>query len=211
MHVETIICGPMDVNSYVVHEDGGTVCVAVDPADAKPVRSYIESKNLSLSHILLTHGHFDHIGGVAELQSAFSAQVCVHVDDAGMLHNDSRSLAAFFGMRIAPCHADILLSDGDCIELDGMRFSVLHTPGHTKGGVCYLLERAQALFTGDTLFRLSVGRSDFPDSDEETLFRSIREKIFALSGDYTLYPGHMRASMLSFERSHNPFMRKYLG
>lgn len=211
IHIEPIVCGPMDVNAYILHSDESDACVAVDPAEAAPIQAYLTKKGLSLSHILLTHGHFDHIGGAAELRNTYSAKVCIHTEDADLLRSGDSALAALFGVPASPCEADRLLLNEDSIETDGMRITVLHTPGHTPGGVCFLLEQAQAMFTGDTLFRLSIGRSDLPGANEQLLYHSIANKLCSMQGDYAVYPGHMRASTLSFERTHNPFLRKYQG
>lgn len=209
--IQTIPCGPLRVNCYILHAKGADAAVAIDPAGAEPVQAYLEENRLRLTHILLTHGHFDHIGGVAALQEAYGAQVCIHAEDAAMLHDDRVNGAMMLRAHIAPSNADVLLEDGDIVEAEEISLRVIHTPGHTPGGVCYLLQEPAALFTGDTLFRMSVGRSDLAGGDEKALYDSILNKLFALPDAYTVYPGHMDFTTLSHEREHNPFVRQYQG
>mgnify|MGYP000853818468 CR=1 FL=1 len=205
MHVETIPCGPLEVNCYIVWQEGSKTAVAIDPADDAPVLSFLTEKRLTLSHILLTNGHVDHILGIHALKNETNASICIHKADAEMLESEEACLATALYLHIQPTKADQLLEGGETIQAAGLSFQVLHTPGHTPGGVCFVAE--DVIFTGDTLFRLSVGRSDFPGSNESDLMHSIIDKLFALPGDYTLYPGHMRPSTLDFERERNPFAR----
>lgn len=210
MHIETIVCGPLDVNCYVLWEDDGS-CALVDPAAEEPVLDYIGTQRLNCTHILLTHGHFDHVGGVAGIKEKTGALVCIHKEDSRMLTSDVENLGARMGFHTVPVQPDLLLEDGDVIEAVGTKLHVLHTPGHTRGGVCYLHEDSCVMFTGDTIFRLGAGRADFPGSDEQDLYRSIANKLFKLDGDYTLYPGHNRPTTMEVERERNTFIRHYRG
>ncbi len=207
MRMHHMVTGSLDVNCYFIIDKGH--CAVIDPADEVPVLAYLEKENLKLTHILLTHGHFDHIGGVAKLKEATNAKICIHKKDAPMLRSDDANFAKFAGMRVEPSVADEILAHNDELTVGDVRIRVLHTPGHTPGGVCYLVE--DCLFTGDTLFRLSVGRWDFPGADGDELFASIKETLFALEGDYKVYPGHMDSTTLEVERNKNPFVRRYKG
>ncbi|MBQ9833372.1 MAG: MBL fold metallo-hydrolase, partial [Clostridia bacterium] len=121
---------------------------------------------------------------------------------------NSINLSSMAGAFVAPSSADIILRDGDVLDILGKKIKVLHTPGHSKGGVCYLLENERVIFSGDTLFRLSVGRTDFDNCDADALFDGIEQKLFTLEGDYTIYPGHMRSTTLTFEKERNPFVKR---
>ncbi|MDL2234817.1 MBL fold metallo-hydrolase [Christensenellaceae bacterium OttesenSCG-928-L17] len=211
LRVETIVCGPLDVNAYVVSMEGAEECFVVDPAAASEVLQYLARENLRCTHILLTHGHFDHIGGVADIKKETGATICMHAADADMLTSDARSMAVLANVRLKPVSADCVFTEDETFLAAGIKVRALHTPGHTQGCVCYICEDENILFSGDTLFRLSVGRADFPDSNEELLYTSLVEKLFALQHNYTVYPGHMRSTMLDFEREHNPFLRAVRG
>ncbi len=209
MKIERFACGPLDANCYIIFQEGSATCAVIDPADADAVLSRLQSHGLSCTHILLTHGHFDHILGVSKLRAVTGAQVCIHEADAFMLQNENASLAAMVNAHIGPCHADLLLKDGDLIEAGGLSFRVIHTPGHSPGGVCYWVE--DVLFSGDTLFYRSVGRADFPGADPQLLIESVMNKLFSLPGDAVVYPGHMRKTTLEYERENNPYCRRERG
>ena len=211
IHVESMCLGPLGVNTYVVYQQSRKDCVVFDPAEAEPVMQYLQSQGLSCAAILLTHGHFDHILGLAELKEKTGAPVYVHSLDAEMLEDEVASLAGLCGASVPPCKPDVLLQDGDTVAAAGMAFAVLHTPGHSPGGVCYVEENGRLLFSGDTLFRLSVGRADFPGSKETDLYHSLLDKLVPLEGDYQVYPGHRRETTLQFEREHNPFIARGKG
>jgi glyoxylase-like metal-dependent hydrolase (beta-lactamase superfamily II) len=147
--------------------------------------------------------------GVAELKKEFGARVIIHPEDASALYDDKVSLASAMGLTIEPCRADILAEDGTEFTAAGLRFGVIHTPGHSRGCVCYFIKNERVLFSGDTLFRLSAGRSDLPGADPSELYDSIVQKIFTLDGDYTVYPGHMGQTALEFERKRNPFIKHW--
>ncbi|MEL7607959.1 MAG: MBL fold metallo-hydrolase [Bacillota bacterium] len=209
--IDKLELGPIRVNCYVVREEKSDTCVVIDPADAEPIRRFLEKNALVATHILITHGHFDHILGVSELKRLTGASVCIHEKDARALHDDGENLGDICGYSVPPSEADRLLFGGEVIEAAGLRFEALFTPGHSPGGVCYVERDERAIFSGDTLFFLSVGRMDFPGSDGEELYRSIRDGLFALPTDYKVYPGHMRETTLEFERKHNPFMLRDRG
>ena len=205
MQIYTQVVGELEVNCYIVEEAGA--CVVIDPgAEANRLIAFLEKKGLCPSHILLTHGHFDHIGGVNPLQKKFRCSLSIGVGDAPLLVDPNSSMGAMSGRPVSEflMSPDQLLQDGEIVQVGALSFEVLETPGHTPGGVTYRC--GDALFTGDTLFAGSVGRTDFPGGNPVALMRSVK-RLAALEGDFKVLPGHGPASSLSWERSHNFFMR----
>ncbi len=169
----------------------------------------IEDLGCKLKYILLTHGHFDHILGVRGVRDAYGAKVAIHENDAEYLINTALSLAMDNGLDHLqrPVRTDILLKDGDVITLGDTELRVMHTPGHTPGSVCFIEENEKVIFSGDTLFCMTVGRTDFPGGSREELAASLK-KLIALDGDYRVLPGHNRETTLERERVRNYFIRR---
>ncbi len=193
-------------NTYIVtdRETGETAVVDPSLSEEKLIEKL---KDENVKYILLTHGHFDHIGGVNLVKEKTGAKVVIHKEDEEMLcDGDKNEFKRSYGYDMPPIYADILVEDGSEIMLGNSRITVLHTPGHTKGGVCYVLHDDHILFSGDTLFRLTAGRTDLYGGDARTELLSLL-KIGDLEGDYTVYPGHDDATTLDFERKYNRYMR----
>ncbi len=208
MKIITMELNAMGVNTYLLFEERGQSAVVIDPS-AQPVRilETLKYYGVTLTDILLTHGHFDHIGAVAELKAKTNARIHIHPGDADMLIDPEKNLSVFASDRaVTAPPADVLLEDGEQLDAGGLSFKVIHTPGHSPGSVCFLHE--DGLFSGDTLFFMSIGRSDLPGGDEALLIRSIRNKLFTLPADYTVYPGHHRGTQLHFERDVNPYVKE---
>lgn len=157
-----------------------------------------------LKYILLTHGHFDHIIGVKSVKEKYGAQVVISKEDEPMLNSSKLSLAVFCNAPQNNVDADIIVKDGDEITLGEIKIKVMATPGHTSGSVCYIAENC--IFSGDTLFYCSCGRTDFPSGSREQMMSSI-QKLKALDGDYKVYTGHNNLTTLDFERKNNPYMK----
>lgn len=197
------VTGPVSVNTYLVINEQTGECVLVDPGgNAGELEAVMAEEGAQLKAILLTHGHFDHIGACAFFQRK-GVPVYIHQSDAGMLCS-AANLGAAMGCPVEPLHADFELKGGETLELAGMKFQVLHTPGHTRGGVCYVAERT--IFSGDTLFCESVGRTDFPGGDTATLMESISGRLMTLPDSLEIYPGHGYPSTIGFEKQNNPYL-----
>jgi|SRR5690554_1694844 glyoxylase-like metal-dependent hydrolase (beta-lactamase superfamily II) len=195
----------MAANAYIVYTENKPEAVIIDPGDdIELIMDLIKEHELKLEKILLTHGHFDHIGAVKDLKERTGAQVAIHKQEADFLTDPNKNLSYIINRQIVQDPADIFLEDGDLIRVADMEFKVLHTPGHTEGGVCYKL--GKVLFTGDTLFEGSVGRTDLSGGSYEQLMSSIREKLLVLDDDHLVYPGHGRQTTIGRERRENPFL-----
>ena len=199
MTIYTVPAGVLRANSYIVTENG-TDAVLIDCGGARPL-AFARQKGLNIRSVLLTHGHFDHIAGCAELQAAGAQIGCAAAEKS--LLTSSANLAAEMGVRIPAFSVDFTFQDSDELDLCGLKFTVLATPGHTPGGVCFLC--GDSLFTGDTLFCESVGRTDFPGGSTSQLRESVK-KLLALPGNLTVYPGHDEPTTLEHERMFNPFV-----
>lgn len=208
MIIKTIPLGPIEANTYIVidEESGSTAIIDAGDCNKKLLSELSDDRIKKIEYILLTHGHFDHIDGVPELKKHFpDAKIAIHEADAACLGDDSLSLARGFGRLFSKkVNADIILHDGDILPLGKKEIRVIHTPGHTKGGATYMID--DCLFTGDTLFYLSIGRTDFPGGSYEELNDSVC-RLFDIEGEFTVYPGHDRKTSLDFERQHNRFVR----
>lgn len=199
-----------DTNSYIVVSDKGNAALIDAPDNSAYIMEQLDFYGAKLKKILLTHGHFDHIGAVDDLVNKTGCQVFVHFFDKPKLSDEDGMLASFF--RLPNCRKYqgevTLIDDGDVIELDELEFKVIHTPGHTSGSVCFLCE--DYLFTGDTVFAKSCGRTDMPDGDSKAMRESL-SKIARLSGDYHVYPGHMVTSTLKEEKKYNSYLNEFYG
>lgn len=204
--IRTVVAGAIHNNTFIVKQAQSKSAVVIDPAGSgKQIISALDEMGVQVELILLTHGHFDHIEGLGTLRAHTGAPVAIHSADAAMLTDAGENLSRYAGGgAIAFAPAERLLSHGEQIHAAGLTFRVLSTPGHTRGGVSYVCE--DVVFTGDTLFHRGAGRTDFPHSNDEELYASL-ERLFALPGDYTVYPGHEAFTTMEFERSNNPFAK----
>ncbi len=208
MIVRPMPVGPLQANCFIVGCDETRKAAIVDPGgDADRLLSALKQENLELSVIVNTHGHFDHVGGNKAVKAATGAELMIHSQDAPMLAHLTQAAAAW-GMKTDASPApDRILEDGDDIDFGNLQFKVIHTPGHSPGGICLHVEAEKALFVGDTLFAGSIGRTDLPGGDYDTLIRSIQTKLFALPDETTVYNGHMQPTTIGQEKRYNPFCK----
>jgi len=206
VELESICVGPLEVNCYIVGCTEHKICAVIDPGDSSTrILKIVEEKGWKIKLIINTHGHADHSGASAKVKLASGAPIFIHKGDAEMLTHEAMSdMAAYLGIAPSP-PADELLEDGQELALcEHLTFKVLHTPGHSPGGVCLLF--GNNLITGDTLFRMTVGRTDLPGGSFAALKDSIMNKIFPLPPETVIYPGHGDSSTVGNEKSYNPFL-----
>lgn len=204
MQITTLPLGRMQANCYIVQAGDGTAAV-VDPGDeAARLLQHLQSTRLRVTAVWLTHGHFDHIGAADALRAAFSCPIVALAAEAALLADPQKNLSSAFSPVPLTLTADTLLADGDTFAFGGETVGVLHTPGHTSGSCCYKL--GKWLFTGDTLFDGSIGRTDFPTGDPTALSLSL-ERLAAIPDDLCVLPGHGAATTLAVQRAVNPYMR----
>lgn len=196
IQIQTVPVGEIQANCYVLSLPERDDALVIDPGAEEPAIRLALGKR-RIAAILLTHGHYDHIGAVVALRAG-GVPVYIGAEDAQALTNPVYSLAAMFGGAPSQGEAEYTLSDGDEMTLAGIRLRVLHTPGHTKGGCCFLTDEGQ-LFSGDTLFRYGYGRTDLPGGDEKQLFASVR-RLFELDPAIRVYPGHGAPTTIAEER-----------
>ena len=205
--IEKMVLGMVRTNTWFVLHEETKELILIDPADdAARIIQKIEENEWKLQAILLTHGHFDHIGAVDDLRAHFKGVQCyVGEDEKEVLENRSYNLSASFGSGFA-VRADHLLKDKETLTLAGFKLQVIETPGHTKGGVCYYLPQEGVLFSGDTLFHASVGRTDFPTGSMSQIVRSLRYLTENLPGETVVYPGHQETTTIACEKRFNPYL-----
>ncbi|MBN1405656.1 MAG: MBL fold metallo-hydrolase [Candidatus Omnitrophica bacterium] len=183
--IDRIIVGELETNCYLLADENSKKCAVIDPGgDFYKIRKHIDRKGFAPVFIINTHGHADHILSDDE----FNLPIYIHEDDAGFLTDPQRNLSGLYGGLTVRRKPDMLLKDGDTIELSSLMIKVIHTPGHTPGGICLLCE--DILFSGDTLFAAGVGRTDLPGGDEAKLIHSIEKKLYLLDENIKVFPGH---------------------
>jgi glyoxylase-like metal-dependent hydrolase (beta-lactamase superfamily II) len=207
MTVKKFLAGPFGTNCYLAVNDSTKEAVIVDPAGLpENLMECVKNEGLRIQAVLLTHAHFDHIMGIdAVIEKYGQMPVYVHQEDLRMLEDASLNLSGGLGGGYTYMGGEAV-ADGQALSLAGCEFQVFHTPGHTPGGACYYVEADKVLFSGDTLFQMSVGRTDFPGGSMSELVRSIEEKLLILPEDTHVYPGHMGTTTIGEEKGFNPFL-----
>lgn len=200
------IVGPVCTNCYLLVNHKTGELLVVDPGDqAQLIEKQIEKTGAKPVAVLLTHGHFDHAGAAEELADKYQISIYAHEAEKETLEDPGLNLCGMIGEHKV-YHADIFVKDEEVLNLAGFSIRVFFTPGHTIGGCCYYIADEKILFSGDTLFQESVGRTDFPRGSASDLIRAIREKLMPLPDDVTVYTGHDESTLIGYERMHNPYL-----
>ncbi|GAX60745.1 Zn-dependent hydrolase, including glyoxylase [Candidatus Scalindua japonica] len=203
---KNIVVGPLEVNCYIIGCEDTKEAAIIDPGDnADAIIRTIEAEGLKPEFIINTHAHFDHIGGVKEIQDYFKIEFFLHKEDLFLVSNASEQAASFGLKPIPKPEVNKYINNGDTISLGNKTITVIHTPGHSPGCVCYNVD--SSVFVGDTLFASSIGRTDLPGGSYETLINSIKERLFPLGDSTTVYPGHGPSTTIGNEKEHNPFLK----
>ncbi|MFZ5448126.1 MAG: MBL fold metallo-hydrolase [Thermodesulfobacteriota bacterium] len=198
--------GLLEVNCYILGDEETKEAVVIDPGgDEDEILEVLNYNKFQLKLIIDTHGHFDHVDANQPLKDATGAKIAIHEADAQMLAQPSAEAMFFTGNRLRLSQPDILLKENDILTFGHYRLKVLHTPGHTPGGISLVLEDHPYVYVGDLLFAGSIGRTDFPGGNYDSLINAVRTKIFPLGDNYTVYPGHGPVTTVAQERKYNPF------
>jgi len=201
--------GEFETNCYVVRTDGSTAdCLLIDTGlEVTGLLDFLRRNKLNPAALILTHGHIDHIAGVDELRRRFpDIKIYIHKLDAELLSDAVGNLSFMTGLSMTADPADVGLEEGDVIDQAGIKLKVVHTPGHTPGGICLYAKQDGVIFVGDTLFAGSVGRTDFPTGNTRQLIQSIKDKLLILPAETKVYPGHGPETTIAAEKSNNPFL-----
>lgn len=212
MKVEKFEFNMFGENTYLVYDEVSRECAIIDPGmmvarERQVVDNYIKNNDLSLKYLLLTHIHIDHVMGVSHIGSKYGIKVSASEADEFLGSRIAEQVQMFrLPVDVAKIHIENRLCDGDILHLGKERIEVISTPGHSPGGVCFYCSDSGIIFTGDTLFRRSIGRTDLPGGDYATLVSSVTRKLMDLPGDTVVYPGHDRATTISEESQFNPYI-----
>jgi len=209
MKVDRLVLGEFENNCYIVRSSNeASDCLIIDTGlDVLPLLKFLERGKLTPAAVILTHGHNDPIAGVDTLRKKFpSIQVYIHKLDAEMLSDAAANLSIMAGSSLTASKADYIIDEGDTINKAGIQLRVIHTPGHTPGGICLYSEKDDIIFVGDTLFAGSIGRTDFPNGNMQQLIKGIKLKLFTLPEDTIAYPGHGPETTIGREKTDNPFL-----
>ena len=210
MEIDCLVLSLYETNCYVLRKDSDvSKSLIIDTGlDPNGMLEYLTAKKYEPAAVVLTHGHADHIGGVEGIKSEYpKAKIYVHQEDESALCDEQKNLSFVTGSRINCPKADILLKDGDIIDEAQIKLKVLHTPGHSPGGISLYSQENQILFSGDTLFADSIGRTDFPGGDMRQLVQSVKERLFVLPDATIVYPGHGPQTTIGNEKKYNPFVK----
>lgn len=206
MIIKKLEVGPIMANCFILGCDQTREAVVIDPGDdADRILMTLAREKLTVKYLINTHGHFDHVGANRRMKEVTNATLAIHPDDVPMLAQLSRSAASFGLSAENSPEPDLLLNDGDTVSFGDITLTVIHTPGHSRGGIC--LYTPGYLFAGDTLFAGSIGRTDLPGGDYDTLIASIKQKLLTLPDDTRVYTGHGPETFIADEKRMNPFLR----
>lgn len=206
MEILRLAAGIYAANCYIVYSTSTMEGVIIDPGgDADDIINTIEENDIKVVGIILTHGHADHIGGLNDLKEKYNVDIMIHEDDSEMLKDADINLSNAMPMKTVEVKADRLLKDGDKIAIGDKEMLVIHTPGHTKGGICLKIDGN--IITGDTIFHGSIGRTDLYGGDFDSIIDSIKSKVLIYDDQVVLYPGHGAPSTIGYERMRNPYLQ----
>lgn len=200
-----LVVGELQENCFILFDENKDAFIVDPGASSENIIEEIEKNDLNIKYILLTHGHFDHVGAVAALKKRFKAPIYLHKNDRNFLENPKEVRESAFGLQIEASNVDIFVNGGDEIPFSDDKIKVIASPGHTIGSVCYLFKNY--LFAGDTLFNGSIGRTDFPESDNSLMMESLK-KLKELDDDIYVLSGHGPESQMSYEKMTNPYLRR---